>query len=617
MTMNDFYFAREQSLGSSVTNPKRVQRNIAKALVLVLMLSPILVMGAPAFASHPLLLTVELSPPTDTNVVGTSHTVTATVEHFDGGFEATSDTVVEFSVTGTAGESPTTATATTDANGVATFTFSSTRTGVSDITAEVPEATAPTSDTAQKTWTAGPAQSLTLVPQDATNDVGEDHDVTATVRDQFENGVPGVTVSFSATGTGAETPPTATEVSDDDGEAVYTFTSTRPGVSNITATAGSTLTDTAEKEWLGSDQVTLDPQEDVNPAGTSHTVVATIRDQHGDVVTGETRTVTFTASGTGAETPNSATATTVNGRATFTFTSTRTGTSVITATVETAGGTRSDTALKHWVCGPIDGPDFAFDIARDLVMLDDCSGYLLDGYGAVHAFGGATETVSGTLPYFPGFDIAREVVLVRNQTGTATGGYVLDGWGGLHPFAIVGGATPPQAAADKPYFAGNDIARDVVLTGLNQTTGRYGGYMLDGRAGVHGFGGNSGLAGAPYFSFDIARELVFFTGEENSGNGYILDGWGGMHPLGNKGPLSGLPYFPGNDIANDALLSSPNSGYMLDGYGGIHPFGANEIPASTGPYTFGADTYRAFDLPSTRQGLLLDNQGGLWEWFPQ
>ncbi|MEP6622828.1 MAG: hypothetical protein ABJC79_00140 [Acidimicrobiia bacterium] len=54
-------------------------------------------------------------------------------------------------------------------------------------------------------------------------------------------------------------------------------------------------------------------------------------------------------------------------------------------------------------------------------------GYVLDAWGALHAFGGADPAVSPA--YWPGRDLARGVAVVPGG-----GGWVLDAWGGVHPF---------------------------------------------------------------------------------------------------------------------------------------------------------------------------------------
>ena len=81
---------------------------------------------------------------------------------------------------------------------------------------------------------------------------------------------------------------------------------------------------------------------------------------------------------------------------------------------------------------------YNWDIARDVALLPGGNGgYVLDGWGGVHAFGAAPPVTDEG--YWYNWDIARAIAL--NPDGP--GGYVLDGWGGVHPF---GGA---PAVADQ------------------------------------------------------------------------------------------------------------------------------------------------------------------------
>ena len=104
-------------------------------------------------------------------------------------------------------------------------------------------------------------------------------------------------------------------------------------------------------------------------------------------------------------------------------------------------------------------------------------GYLLDGDGGVHAFGGAPAVNTTGAPYWPGWDIARALTVLPD----ASGGWILDGWGGIHNF----GSAPPLPLP--AYWANWDIARDLVV--LAKPTGGYMGYVLDGWGGLHPFGG--------------------------------------------------------------------------------------------------------------------------------
>src|SRR5207244_1229322 len=136
-----------------------------------------------------------------TNVVGNQHCVTATVTNAIGNPKQNIDVV--FSVTGANSAG---GTQTTDASGEATFCYTGTVAGLDAITAfadanknGVMDVGEP-SDTAAKTWTPGPPATLTLSPKTATNVVDSQHCVTATVKDQYGNATPAITVRFSVTG---------------------------------------------------------------------------------------------------------------------------------------------------------------------------------------------------------------------------------------------------------------------------------------------------------------------------------------------------------------------------------------------------------------------------------
>ena len=77
--------------------------------------------------------------------------------------------------------------------------------------------------------------------------------------------------------------------------------------------------------------------------------------------------------------------------------------------------------------------------------------YVLDGFGGVHAGGGAPVIAPGT-PYF-GFDVAKDIAYVPGALGE--GYLVVDGFGGVHEAGALAAVTPTI-----PYF-GFDIARGI------------------------------------------------------------------------------------------------------------------------------------------------------------
>jgi hypothetical protein len=88
-----------------------------------------------------------------------------------------------------------------------------------------------------------------------------------------------------------------------------------------------------------------------------------------------------------------------------------------------------------------------------LTLADAGGGYVLDGFGGVHAFGDAPPVTATA--YWPGWDIANAI---SEYSSSPPAGYVLDGFGGLHAF----GAAPPAAAP--AYLPGQDVFRALGVT---------------------------------------------------------------------------------------------------------------------------------------------------------
>jgi uncharacterized protein YvpB len=295
-------------------------------------------------------------------------------------------------------------------------------------------------------------------------------------------------------------------------------------------------------------------------------------------------------------------------------------------------------------------------------------GVLLDGWGGLHAFGGAVVHTSGA-PYWAGWDIARAVAVRADGSG----GWTLDGWGGIHAW----GAAP--SVGTPAYWRGWDIARDVVLTSHGadgELDGRQG-YLLDGYGGIHPWGGAPPLAG-PYPGTDVARSLlVDVNGSGIPDGGWTLYANGSLHAFGAAAAkpapvtLSGAPlwvkirgsqsagYLVGHwgsvqtwggvqpywsgysdwgtwDIERDiALLRSdnpqaqaqpqsaaaaaiaaaahnPSGGVTLDAFGGVHRFGQVAVNTAAAPYWKGWDIARAVQVREDGSGgWTLDGWGAI------
>jgi hypothetical protein len=219
-------------------------------------------------------------------------------------------------------------------------------------------------------------------------------------------------------------------------------------------------------------------------------------------------------------------------------------------------------------------------------------------------------------PYWQGWDIARGVALLPNESG----GYVLDGFGGIQPFLSASAGPPLPPVVIGPYWNGFDIARGVALLPNGS-----GGYEVDGYGGIHPFKVKGGslppsVTGTAYWpGQDIVRGITLLP----NGNGYVLDAYGGMHPFAVTGksmpPAVTGSYWPGYDIGRGVEATGPHGGYVVDGFGATHPWataGASAPRDATGgPYWAGWNIARgiagAGNGPGSVRGYVLDGFGGL------
>jgi Papain-like cysteine protease AvrRpt2 len=198
-----------------------------------------------------------------------------------------------------------------------------------------------------------------------------------------------------------------------------------------------------------------------------------------------------------------------------------------------------------------------FGIAHAIVMAPwssraDPEGYLLDGYGGIHPFGGA-PLIKGNVTWTS--DLARGLVLTADSTREWVKGYTLDAQGGITPF---GGAQPVSGNA---YWPGKDIARGLVLQPRHRSL-RPSGYTLDGYGGIHPFGGAPPITSPAYWAGqDLADSIVAWTGATvNSPGGWVLDRHGGVHAYGSAPVLSIRDYWPAWDIARGLGSSGAGGG---------------------------------------------------------
>jgi len=204
--------------------------------------------------------------------------------------------------------------------------------------------------TAIKHWTSEGAHTLTLVPEEATNTVGDTHTLTANLTDKWDNPIEGAAIDFTVTGTHNET---GTATTDANGDAVWSYSETTPGIDTIVASYEG-LNASVTKTWVHGDPVgtptTFISHTDTtgtiayNMVGEKHTVEVFVGDLYGNPIEG--LSVDFTV--TGANPATGSDTTDEDGNATFSWTGYDPGIDTITATVNTGGGISLGPLTKYW-----------------------------------------------------------------------------------------------------------------------------------------------------------------------------------------------------------------------------------------------------------------------------
>jgi hypothetical protein len=177
--------------------------------------------------------------------------------------------------------------------------------------------------TAPITLAVGTPYTITLVAAPASLVVGNTSNLTATVTDQYNNLLSGITVTFTTDLGNVVSPRTTTN-----GIATSSISSTLPGTAHLTATTNSKI-GTATMIFVPGAPYTMTlvaAPSSLTVDGSS-TLTATVRDQYGNLV-GNGTSVTLTTSLGTVLSPRS----TTNGVATSTLTSTLVGTAHVTGT---------------------------------------------------------------------------------------------------------------------------------------------------------------------------------------------------------------------------------------------------------------------------------------------
>jgi uncharacterized protein YjdB len=261
----------------------------------------------------PVVTTVTVSPASASVAVGATSALQATVKDQNGN-----------SMTGQ------TVTWSTNNAAAATVNSSGVVTGVAAGSATISATSSGVSGTSAITVTVGPppppvVTTITVAPTSASVVAGASTTLVATVKDQNGSVMTGQTVTWSTSNAAAATVNSSGVVTGvATGSATITATSSgKTGTSSITVTAVAPVVTT----------VTVSPTSASVVAGATTTLQATVKDQNGNVMTGQT--VTWSTNNAAAATVNSSGVVTgvVAGSATITATSSgKIGTSSITVT---------------------------------------------------------------------------------------------------------------------------------------------------------------------------------------------------------------------------------------------------------------------------------------------
>ena len=304
-------------------------------------------------------LNITLTPQSSSNTVGDQHDLTATVTSATTGSTPARDIAVTFQVisgptTGVTGS------ATTDVYGEAFFSYTGNSVGLDTIRACFDDTNAgQVCDLATKEWVAASALlAIDLTPASATNTVGDQHDLTATVTSATTGSetAAGIAVTFQVI-SGPTTGVTSSSTTDPQGKAFFSYTGANTGQDTIQACFSDTnagqVCDLATKEWVAASAllaIDLSPASATNTVGDQHDLTAIVTSATTGSETAAGIAVTFqvisgpTTGVTGSDTTDP------QGEAFFSYTGNSAGQDTIQACFSDASaGQVCDTATKEWV----------------------------------------------------------------------------------------------------------------------------------------------------------------------------------------------------------------------------------------------------------------------------
>lgn len=376
--------------------------------------------SAPAGAVQ-LFTCVTVSPSTQVALAGTNAQLTATVtENIQSNCSGASIPVsvpVTFHVSGT---NTITSPTTSDAQGHATFTYSSASTGTDSGTAS---AGSTTSTAVTVDWITTPATSLDLSPSAINAALGTSQTWTVTVTGTGGSPISGVPVSYQVAGANP-TPVTSAGTTDVNGEATFSYTGANAGTDTVTAFADfngnhqldvGELSATAQATWAAPATITLNPSILTIATGSSLAVTATVNDSDGSPLVGAV--VNYSIAGAN---PTSGSATTnANGEVTFIDSGTHAGIDTIHASVN--GVSTPASATIQWYAGPASLVLSASNSTPDVNTAVTVTATLTDTNGAGIANVPVKFTVTGTNPTSGAATTDNNGTATFSYTGTTVG----------------------------------------------------------------------------------------------------------------------------------------------------------------------------------------------------
>lgn len=199
------------------------------------------------------------------------------------------------------------------------------------------------------------------------------------------------------------------------------------------------------------------------------------------------------------------------------------------------------------------------------------------------------------LPFWVGFDIAKDVDAVADASSTLNGIIGVNGFGQLSTYPL-----PPAGEGESPTAAGPHYNYFGDVQAFNSRQ-------------LNGAAAESSIAGGtqrdvtvilPYFFFDIVRDVEVATDWRQATNSwqgtYLLDGFGGVHYI-NDGEVLAMMKRAGRDTANTGTVQGQTLGtelfYNIFGFRPIYTqdYRGAGNPAGPAPY-FGFDIARDLEI---------------------